>query len=117
MGFLDRISDVVSSLADDDDQNRSMLDGVVDIFKRGGLNSVVDSFKEKGLGETISSWIGSGQNMPVSSDQLRDGLGSDKLKELAQRAGVSEERASGFLQNILPDIIDKITPSGKIEDD
>jgi len=117
MGILDKIVDATNALGKRSGDNPAMLDSVVDIFKRDGVGGIVDSFKQKGLGETVKSWVGNGPNMPISTDQIKDVLGSEKLKQIAMKAGVSEENASKFLQDVLPGIIDRITPGGQIESD
>jgi len=53
--------------------------------------------------------------MPISTEQIKEALGSEKLQELARKAGVTEENSAKFLQEILPGIIDKLSPGGKIE--
>jgi uncharacterized protein YidB (DUF937 family) len=80
----------------------------------GGLQGVIQSFKDKGLGEIMSSWIGTGQNLPVSADQLKTGLGADLIGRLAAKVGVSPDVATAKLTEILPGIIDKLTPEGNV---
>jgi uncharacterized protein YidB (DUF937 family) len=64
----------------------------------------------------MSSWISTGKNLPISPDQLRNGIGEERLRSLAQHAGVSEESASSQLSDLLPGLIDKLTPDGKLPD-
>jgi YidB-like protein len=59
----------------------------------GGLSGLVQSFHDKGLGDVASSWIGSGQNLPISADQIQHVLGSDTVKQLAAKAGISPDIA------------------------
>ena len=80
----------------------------------GGLQGLVQNFHDKGLGEVASSWVGSGQNMPISSDQIHQVLGSDQVKELAAKAGISPDAAGGAIAQLLPGIIDKLTPNGQV---
>jgi uncharacterized protein YidB (DUF937 family) len=68
------------------------------------------------LGDVISSWISTGKNLPVSADQMLHGIGEDKIREIAEKAGISSEAASSQLTELLPGIIDKLTPDGKIPD-
>jgi uncharacterized protein YidB (DUF937 family) len=60
------------------------------------------------------SWIGSGQNQPVSPGQLGPALGPDIIKALAQRSGLSEEEITRHLSQILPGVVDKLTPNGRL---
>src|ERR1700704_3004183 len=80
----------------------------------GGLAGLVQQFHEKGLGGLVSSWVSTGQNLAVSSDQLQHVLGSEQVRELAARAGISPETASSHLAQLLPMIVDKLTPNGQL---
>jgi uncharacterized protein YidB (DUF937 family) len=80
----------------------------------GGLPALVQSFHEKGLGEIASSWVGTGQNLPISADQIQRVLGSDVVKQLAANAGISPDIASSSLAQMLPSLIDKLTPNGQM---
>ena len=82
----------------------------------GGLSGLVQSFHDKGLGEIASSWIGSGQNLPISADQIQHVLGSDAVKQMAAKAGISPDIASSSLAAMLPSLIDKLTPNGQMPD-
>ena len=82
--------------------------------EHGGLGGLVAKFQQAGLGDVVGSWIGSGQNQPVSGEQLTDVLGSDAISGLAQKLGVSPDAAAGQLSNLLPGLIDQLTPAGQI---
>ncbi len=79
----------------------------------GGLGGLVSQFNKSGMGDVIGSWISSGQNMPVSGDQLSQVLGSDAIANIAKQLGVSQDDAAGQLSQILPQIVDKLTPQGQ----
>jgi len=80
----------------------------------GGLAGLVQSFHQNGLGEIVTSWVGTGQNQPISADQLQSVLGNEKVQELAARAGVPADVASSKLAQYLPMIIDRLTPNGQL---
>ncbi len=81
----------------------------------GGLSGIRDLFQKAGLGEHVDSWIGTGDNHPVSADQIKQALGdSGHLGQLAQAAGVTEHEAAHDLSQLLPDIINRLTPQGSI---
>jgi uncharacterized protein YidB (DUF937 family) len=79
------------------------------------LAGLVPAFQKNGLGDVVNSWVGTGKNLPVTPDQIKQGLGSDFLSQLASKAGVSPDAASAQLSSLLPDLIDTLTPNGKIE--
>jgi len=80
----------------------------------GGLEGLVETFKNKGLGDIMSSWISTGQNLPISSGQIQQILGSDLIQQFAKKLGASNADVSGGLANLLPDLIDKLTPTGQL---
>ena len=82
----------------------------------GGLPALLQSFHDKGLGDVASSWISSGQNLPISADQIQHVLGSDTVKQLAAKAGISPDIAGSSLAAMLPSLIDKLTPNGQMPD-
>jgi uncharacterized protein YidB (DUF937 family) len=78
------------------------------------LGGLIDKLQNGGLGNAINSWIGHGQNQPVSPGQLGSALGPDLIKMLAQRSGMSEEEITKQLSQILPGVVDKLTPQGRL---
>ncbi len=80
----------------------------------GGLGGRLDKLQKGGLGDAANSWVGTGQNKPVSPGQVGSALGSDIIKTLAQRSGMSEEELTKQLSQILPGVVDKLTPQGRL---
>jgi uncharacterized protein YidB (DUF937 family) len=80
----------------------------------GGLGGLLDKLQKGGLGNVTNSWVGSGQNQPDSPGQLGPALGSDLIKALAQRSGLSEEELTKQLSQVLPGVVDKLTPAGRL---
>lgn len=118
MGFLDDVVGKVNQAVGESGGERSALVNEVLGFlggsAGGGLQGMIQSFKDKGLGDLMSSWISTGQNLPINTEQLRSGLGSDIIGQLAARVGIPAEAAASSLTQILPTLIDKLTPEGKI---
>jgi uncharacterized protein YidB (DUF937 family) len=79
----------------------------------GGLGDLMGKFQQGGLGDVAASWVGSGQNMPVSADQLSNVFGSDMLGQIASQLGVSHGEAAGQLSQMLPEVINHLTPHGQ----
>jgi len=82
----------------------------------GGLQGLLAKLNEGGLGQQAQSWVSTGQNLPVSAEQLMQALGGGQLGALAQQFGLSGEQAAGGLAGLLPDVVDKLTPSGAVQD-
>lgn len=80
----------------------------------GGIEGLLSAFQKGGLGEIVNSWVGTGQNLPVSGEQLEATLGSEQIGALASQLGVSPQQASGQLAEWLPKVVDLLTPNGQI---
>ena len=114
MGLLDS---VVGSLAAGNTQGgNGLLDVVMQLIQNqpGGLAGLVQSLQQGGLAEVVSSWVSTGQNMPVSAQQVASALGGDQLQNIAAQLGVSPEQASGSLADLLPQVADQLTPNGQL---
>jgi len=114
MGLLDS---VVGSLAAGNTQGgNGLLDVVMQLIQNqpGGLAGLVQSLQQGGLGEVVNSWVSTGQNMPVSGQQLASALGGDQLQTIAAQLGLSPEQASGSLADLLPQVVDQLTPNGQL---
>jgi len=81
---------------------------------QGGLNNLISQFASKGLGDVIGSWVSTGKNLPVSGDQLQSVLGKDTINNLASKLGMDKGALTSQLTNLLPDVVDKLTPDGKV---
>ena len=79
----------------------------------GGLGDLISRFTQGGLGDVIGSWIGHGQNAPISGDQLSNVLGSDVIGKLAAQVGLSHGDTAGQLSQMLPEVINRLTPHGQ----
>jgi len=80
----------------------------------GGLAGLVQKFEQAGLGHVANSWVGTGANHPVSPDQLGGVLGGDAVAGLARQLGLNPQDALGQLSQMLPQVVDKLTPQGRI---
>src|SRR6202795_2621923 len=80
----------------------------------GGLSGLLQQFHDKGLGGLVTSWVSTGDNLPISADQIQHVLGCEQVKELAAKAGISPDAASSHLSQLLPMLIDHLTPGGQI---
>ena len=80
----------------------------------GGLGDLMAAFDRNGMGELMRSWIGTGPNLPIGPEQLQQALGGDLLGGLANQAGLSPADASAGLAELLPQLIDRLTPQGQL---
>jgi uncharacterized protein YidB (DUF937 family) len=77
------------------------------------LAGLAQAFQDKGLGDQMASWVGTGQNLPISPEQIKSVLG-DQLGQIASQLGINEQQAAGGLADLLPQVIDTLTPGGKM---
>jgi uncharacterized protein YidB (DUF937 family) len=80
----------------------------------GGLGGLVEQFQQGGLGDLVSSWVGTGQNMPISAEQLQGVLGSEQIAEFARQFGLSNSDAANQLSQLVPQVVDRLTPAGEL---
>src|SRR5262249_30597226 len=79
----------------------------------GGLQGLIRQFEQAGLGSQMSSWINTGPNLPVPPDQLAQVLGSGQLQQMAQQSGMDPQVLTSGLSQVLPQMIDRLTPQGE----
>ena len=116
MGLLDSLLGAVSG-KDNAPGGVAPLIGVLGglLAQSGGLQGLANRFSQSGQGNVFSSWVGMGENETISANQIQNALGSDQVNALAAKMGVDPGQASNFLAEYLPKIVDKLTPTGKVD--
>jgi uncharacterized protein YidB (DUF937 family) len=126
MGLLDQIlSSVGNSSATPGHQGQSpppqqahsMLQSVMHLINSpqiGGLHGLMQIMQSKGLGDIASRWVGTGPNPSVSPAQLKDVIGDDHVQQFAQQTGMSHDQAASSLAQLLPHVVDQLTPNGTV---
>src|SRR5271165_6364900 len=113
MGFLEGIAgNFLPGLIPGIETSHPALTPILQMIQSqpGGIAGLAEKFEQGGLGQLTQSWIGSGPNMPVSADQIQSVLGDSMVQGLAQKMGISPETASGHLAELLPGIVNHLTP-------
>jgi uncharacterized protein YidB (DUF937 family) len=120
MGLFDDLKKgVMEKFLGGGEQQKKLMDLATNLItnrESGGLAGLAQLFQNKGLGDAISSWIGTGQNQPVTGDQITNVLGSEQIRQFAQKLGFSSEEITKGLASVLPQIIDHLTPHGQVPD-
>jgi uncharacterized protein YidB (DUF937 family) len=93
-----------------------MLLNYIDSPQVGGISGLQQMFQQKGLGGVMASWIGTGQNLPISADQLQNVLHSDALQNIVAKTGMNTGQLTSMLSQMLPHVVDKLTPNGEVPD-
>jgi uncharacterized protein YidB (DUF937 family) len=112
MGILDKLMGAVGGGGGDP---MSAIGGLLSGHD-GGLGGLVGAFEKAGLGEVAQSWVSGGGNLPVSADQIQAVLGSGVVAQFAQKLGIDPQQAAGHLAELLPQVVDHLTPNGQIPD-
>ena len=81
-----------------------------------GLGDILEQFQRAGFGEQARSWVGTGANQPISPDVISQVFGREGLSRIAAQAGLSDEQVSAGLTEVLPDVVDRLTPQGEVPD-
>jgi uncharacterized protein YidB (DUF937 family) len=80
----------------------------------GDLLSLLGNLSRSGMGDLVNSWVGTGENEPVSPRRLQEALGDEEIRRVAEEAGVSENEAASGLADLLPKLVDRLTPDGHV---
>jgi uncharacterized protein YidB (DUF937 family) len=83
---------------------------------QGGLSAIVAKLQQAGFGDQVKSWLGNGQNLPITAEQLQQVLGSDTVKQLAARFNIPVDQLAQVLAQQLPKAVDHASPDGKLPD-
>lgn len=118
MGLFDQVVSAAEGLAGQTGTGgNSVLEAVMHLANNpqtGGLPGLIQSFEQGGLGEVVKSWVSTGQNLPISADQIQSVLGNEQIRNLASKLGIDPDQASAHLAEYLPQIVDKLTPGGTV---
>ena len=93
---------------------RELLGMLAPTGMSGGLANLVNICHQRGLGDVVNSWISTGQNLPITAEQVRSVLGSSEIQALAASAGIDPQAAGAAIAQILPVLVDRATPNGQI---
>lgn len=78
------------------------------------VSSLRQKFESSGLGDKVDSWISTGPNTPATAEDIKKTVDPQKLQAVADKAGVDVDTAAQRTADVLPDVIDKLTPEGKV---
>ena len=113
---MDLMDTVSSALGGGGTKQQDIVSTIMELIggQSGGLNGLIQKFSSNGLGDIISSWVGTGSNQSISADQIHNVLGPDTIKNLSSKLGIDSHNLTGQLSNLLPQVVDKLTPEGKV---
>lgn len=121
MGLLDSIAGQVTGALADAAGGSPAHPGLVDVVTKlltnaqgGGLEELVRRFERQGLGHVVQSWIGTGENLAISPDQVQAVLGEPHIQAVARELGLSTADVTNQLAGLLPHAVDSVTPGGVV---
>lgn len=120
MGLLDQLAgQVLGSLAGGGQQGggqAALLQLALNLLQNnaGGLGGLLERLNQAGLGQQVASWVGTGQNLPVTADQVGQAFGNGELGDMAAQLGVPVDQVRSQLANVLPQVVDHLTPGGQM---
>ena len=79
----------------------------------GGIGGLMQKFSGAGLGDLMKGWVGTGPNPPATAQNMEQVFGASQLQEIAQKTGIDPSQISGHIAQILPQLVDKLTPHGQ----
>jgi len=83
----------------------------------GGLGDLMKQFQQQGLGDQADSWVSNGPNKQIAPGDLANALGADQINQLASQSGLSREELLQGLSQHLPDVVNHLTPDGRLPDE
>lgn len=112
-GILNQVSGALGGMSG---QQQGFAGSVINMINSqpGGLAGLVQSFESKGLGSTVSSWVGTGANQAITPQQIQQVLGNEQLQKFASEHNIDVNQVSTHLAQILPVVVDKLTPNGQV---
>lgn len=107
------LTDIFDRLGDEQGEQDAIA-AISQLFATKGLQGIVGTLQSNGMGRQVHSWIGNGQNLPVSGADIKKAVDQQQLAKAAQQQGVSPEQLCDQIAQVLPEIVDRATPSGQV---
>jgi uncharacterized protein YidB (DUF937 family) len=114
MGLLDALTSIAGGASP---EHHGVADALSQVMQEhpGGMDGLLNQLKQNGLADQVQSWVGPGTNQAVSPEQVQQGLGTSTLENIAQRAGISPQVASGVIAVVLPLVVSHLSGSGQAQ--
>ncbi|MBP7229820.1 MAG: DUF937 domain-containing protein [Moraxellaceae bacterium] len=113
MGLLDEVGKMLGGAQSGGASDMLAL-GQQLLSQNGGLDGLLKKFQSGGLGDVVASWVGTGENLPVSAQQIQAVLGSEQVAAIASKLGVDPQQVASQIAQVLPGLVSKLTPNGQM---
>jgi uncharacterized protein YidB (DUF937 family) len=114
MALLDSVLSKLTATLGGDQSNKSLLNVV--LAQTGGLQGLAGRFNTTGMAEVFNSWVAVGENGGIKPEQIEAVLGNQAVQQIAQKLGIDTTKAAATLSQLLPQVVDKLTPNGNLEE-
>lgn len=115
MNFMDLAKQAATGVLGNDNMSGNAITIIMQLIeKNGGIANIIQQFNTAGLGDVVQSWIGNGQNLPISADQLLKVFGNSQLEGIAKQFNINTSDITSMLSTVLPQTVDKMTPNGEV---
>jgi len=115
MGLFDSVLGTVLGNATSGGAESPMAQALQGLLQQhGGVGGLIGQLSQGGLAQQVQSWVGPGQNVAVTAEQIIEALGHGKVGEIAQQLGVDHQQAGALLAQVLPQLINHLTPNGQL---
>jgi uncharacterized protein YidB (DUF937 family) len=89
---------------------------VIKFLQGGGLNKLMGGMQEKGMGDKADSWVSTGENKPITPQELQQVVPQEQIDQIAQQTGASPEQTADALAKALPEVVNQVSPNGQLPD-
>lgn len=96
---------------------RMLLPAVASLLANGGLKKILAGLQANGKSAQADSWVGTGANEAVAGEDIRSAVGDDEIASIAEKLGVSKDEAADAVAQVLPDVVDQMSPNGELPAD
>lgn len=116
MGLFDKVAEMAAGVMGGQGGNGNLIGALVSVLgqQEGGLQGLMAKAQQLGLGDIVQSWIGKGANEPIAPAQVSELLGPDTVNQLASKVGTTAPEVTDQLSQLLPGLIDRISPNGQL---
>jgi len=113
-GIEDLLGSVLGGASGGGDATKLVQPLIEMVTKEGGLGALLGQLQNSPIADQVGSWIGTGDNKAVTGDALASSLGEANIEGLTQSSGLSADQVKNGLTEMLPNLIDKLSPGGAI---
>ena len=107
------LNDILGKLGGQNGQQGGLA-AISKLFGGEGMQGILTKLQASGLDKQVMSWIGHGQNDPVTGDDIKNAVDPQKLSQVAQQTGMSQDEVADHVAQALPEAVDKATPGGAV---